>query len=138
MPIRWPAWSTRGGGLDPPESRGGGDVPVRREVRVGADVGDNGLRALRCRPCACGTVTVADNGEVLEELRAETGLGDDPQRAGSGVDKLDVPEVRFHERQGSREHRWQQGVQPGDASEVFRQLMQAAHASRLMHAEMHG
>jgi hypothetical protein len=91
MPIRWPAWSARGVDWTPPESRGGGDVPVRRELRVGANIGDNGLRALRSRPCACGTVTVADDGEVLEELRAETGLGDDPQRACSGVNELDVP-----------------------------------------------
>jgi hypothetical protein len=65
-------------GLDCPESRCGGDFPVRREARVSVDIVDDDLGASLRRPSACGTVLV-NNGEAVEELPAEPGLGHEPQ-----------------------------------------------------------
>jgi hypothetical protein len=67
----------QGRGLDRPESGGGGDLTVRREARVGSGVGHDGLRAPLCRPSAHGLAIPVDDGEVLQELRSEAGLGDE-------------------------------------------------------------
>ena len=60
----------QGRGLDPAKSRGSGDLSVRREARVGADIGDDGLRALPARLPA-GRMAIVDDGEVFAELGAE-------------------------------------------------------------------
>jgi hypothetical protein len=65
-------------GLHRAESGGGGNVPVPREARVGVDIDDHDLRALLSRPSARGSVIV-NHSEVLEEFRAESGMGDDLQ-----------------------------------------------------------
>ena len=59
----------QGRGLERAESCSGGDLLVRREARVGADVSDGRPRALPGRPAA-GGVDVLHDGEVIEELRA--------------------------------------------------------------------
>jgi hypothetical protein len=62
--------------LDRPEGGRGRDVPVRREARIGADIGDDDLGALPGRSPARRPVVI-DHGEVVEELSAETVLGGD-------------------------------------------------------------
>lgn len=54
-------------GLDRPESCHVGDLAVWREVRVGVDIGHDGLRALPGRSSACGLVIVNDR-EVIQEF----------------------------------------------------------------------
>jgi len=128
----------QGSGLDPAESRGGGDLTVRREVRVGPDIGDDGLRALPGRSSAHGPVLAADDGEVIQELRAESGLGDQPHHAGGRVEELDVPVIRPGERHQSVQHPRKQGAQLRDRAEVLREAVQACHRVRLGEAEADG
>ena len=125
----------QGRGLDRAESRSGSDLPVRREARVGADVADGRLRALPGRPAA-GGVDVLHDGEVIEELRAEAGLGDQAQRSGGRVDDLDVPEVPAHERHRPPQDLRKQGAQPRDRAQVLGQGTQAPGRVRVVQDEL--
>jgi len=126
----------QGRGLDPAESRGGGDLPVRREARVGADIGDSGLRPLPGRPPA-GRITIVDDGEVLAELRAEARLGDQTQGSGGRIDDLDVPEIPADERHRPPEDPREQSAQAWDVAQVLGQAMQAPGRIRLVQDEPH-
>ena len=125
----------QGRGLDGAESRSGSDLPVRREARVGADVADGRLRALLGRPAA-GGVDVLHDGEVIEELRAEAGLGDQAQRSGGRVDDLDVPEVPAHERHRPPQDLRKQGAQPRDRAQVLGQGVQVPGRVRVVQDEL--
>ena len=120
--------------LDGAEGSSRGGVPVRREARVGVDVGDDGLGALLCRPPARRPVVI-DHGEVVKKLGAETVLDGDPQRAGGPVEDLDIAQFGAGQVQRPFESPGEERPVLGDLAQVSYHPVQPPRHDRLIQIE---
>jgi hypothetical protein len=74
-----PGLAGQGSRLDRPETRSVGYRAMPRESRIGGGVRDDRLGTVSRRPPASGVIVNIHHSEIVEEIGAEAGLGDDRQ-----------------------------------------------------------
>ena len=121
-------------GLHRAKTGSGRDFPVGHEARIGTDIGDDGLGALRCRPAA-GRAVIGNDREIVKEIGVEPMLGNDPQRAGCRVKDLDVAAVGAEQGQSPVEGSAEQQSKPAGIAHALGHRVQPLDQFRLVQLE---